>query len=159
MTVEPCRDLPSSTIPSILVVEDEPSSARLILRAFERSGLPNPVEVVPDAESALGMLRSDGSNGRAEEFRMPGLILSDHRLPRCSGLELIGRIKSDPNTRDIPCILFSASANAEDVIEAYRAGANCFLVKPQRFAELKGLMLSVHRTFLAPASTRGGLND
>lgn len=59
------------------------------------------------------------------------LILLDLLLPGAEGYELLGRLKNDPEQKNIPVIVFSNLSNEEDKQRAFRAGARDFLVKAE----------------------------
>jgi DNA-binding response OmpR family regulator len=77
------------------------------------------VETCADGYVALFLIRSD---------RRYDLILLDNELPNLSGLELTRRARELPHRERTPIIMLSAS---EGVREAYLAGADAFLRKPQ----------------------------
>ncbi|MEE9256567.1 MAG: ATP-binding protein [bacterium] len=60
----------------------------------------------------------------------PGFILMDLRMPVLDGLEAIGRLKADPETKDIPIVAVSAQAMKEDKDRAFNKGADGFISKP-----------------------------
>jgi two-component system response regulator len=60
-------------------------------------------------------------------------VLLDLKLPRVSGLEALARIKRDARLRSLPVVVLTSSREAPDVQEAYRLGANSYIVKPVQF--------------------------
>ncbi len=82
----------------------------------------------------------------------PDLVLLDMHLPDLSGLELLQRLKADPQTGDIPVVAVSADATAQQIDAALRAGASLYLTKPVSVAEL----LSVVDEVLERTETRFG---
>lgn len=111
----------------ILLVEDDPAHAKLLIRQLmdDESGLS--VDRVEDGESALQYVRREGAY-RARP--RPDLILLDLRLPRMSGLDVLHALKADSDLQVIPVVMLTTSDSDCDVIEAYRLGANSYLVKP-----------------------------
>jgi CheY-like chemotaxis protein len=67
---------------------------------------------------------------------MPFVVLSDLKMPRCSGLELVQWLRQEPQFRTLPFIMFSSSDQPTDVALAYRDGANWYLAKPPVFDQL-----------------------
>jgi signal transduction histidine kinase len=107
----------------ILVVEDDPQVRRLLELSLGRRW---EVEVAGDGEIAWPLaLRSHHD-----------LILSDVRMPRLGGIELLRRLRADPRTQDIPVILISGAAGERETIAGLEAGADDFLVKPFSTREL-----------------------
>lgn len=66
----------------------------------------------------------------------PSLIVSDIMMPVMDGIELLKRIKDNPDTSSIPVILLTARAGEESKIEGYETGADDYLIKPFSAKEL-----------------------
>jgi CheY-like chemotaxis protein len=60
----------------------------------------------------------------------PDLILLDIMMPQMDGLEVLTRLKENPDTASIPVILLSAMALDEDIREGYKFGADHYITKP-----------------------------
>ena len=120
----------------ILLVEDNPMDVDLTQRAFARRKITNPVQVARDGEEALSQVER-WHTGEP----LPMLILLDLKLPRVDGLEVLRRLKSDPDFLYIPVVVLTTSSEDKDVQMAYRLGANSYIVKPvdfDRFIEMVG---------------------
>ncbi len=112
----------------VLLVEDNPMDLDLTLRAFSRRKFVNPVQVARDGQEAVEWI------GRWEAGEtMPLLILLDLNLPRLHGLEVLSRLKSSAVSRYIPVVVLTSSAEDRDIAEAYKLGANSYIVKPVDF--------------------------
>jgi CheY-like chemotaxis protein len=73
----------------------------------------------------------DGAEGlRALERARPDLVILDIMMPGIDGLEVCRRIKSDPRTRSIPVLMFTALSGDDDVESGRTAGADRFINKP-----------------------------
>jgi len=114
----------------ILLVEDNPDHVELILRALRENNLLNQVHVVTNGEEALDFLYQRGKYANAPR---PGLILLDIKLPRVDGIEVLRRIKADPELRSIPTVMLTTSAGEQEIVESYSCGANSYIVKPLDF--------------------------
>jgi len=102
----------------ILIVEDAPDNrtiAELILRDAGFS-----VTSVSDGASALIVAAT----------KHPDVILMDLSLPHLDGWEATKRLKSDPATRDIPVIAFTAHALPNDIERAHACGCSSIIAKP-----------------------------
>jgi diguanylate cyclase (GGDEF)-like protein len=102
---------------SALVVEDEPSSRRLIQTIIEGRG--NRVEAVGDAESAWSAF---------QRGRHP-LIVLDWMLPGMDGVEFCRRIRGMPDTEDVYILFVTGLDGSDHLNEALTAGASDFLNK------------------------------
>jgi two-component system response regulator len=63
------------------------------------------------------------------------VILLDLKLPLVDGLEVLRRVKEDPQTRMIPVVVLTSSREDRDVVESYRLGVNSYIVKPVDFEQ------------------------
>lgn len=116
----------------ILLVEDNSTDAQLVVRAFTRAHLTNPVKVVGDGEAALDYLNRTG-NYVGQEGRAPQLVLLDLNLPKISGMEVLRQMKKNKATRQIPVVVLTGSMHDRNIIECGRLGAENYIVKPVEF--------------------------
>lgn len=102
----------------ILLIEDEEDIADLIKLQAELAGYKIVIEY-------------DGLNGlRAVEREKPDVIILDIMLPGLSGLDVCRKLKSNPNTRNIPVIIVSAKSEEIDVVLGLELGADDYVSKP-----------------------------
>jgi two-component system, chemotaxis family, response regulator Rcp1 len=111
----------------ILLVEDNPVDVIMTREALSTGKLQNHLNVVTDGDEALKFLFNQASSGGAPR---PDLILLDLNLPKTAGLEILARVKDDPDLRCIPVVVLTTSEVDEDVINSYDLHANCFITKP-----------------------------
>lgn len=111
----------------VLHVEDNAGDVRLVAEALKESGILHEAYVVHDGSQAFEFLRRQGPFFDAPR---PDLILLDLNLPRKGGREVLAEIKSDPELKSIPVVVFTTSASPMDVNEAYELHANCYVIKP-----------------------------
>jgi two-component system, response regulator len=115
----------------ILLVEDNPDDVVFTLRALKSNNIRNEVVVAPDGEEALRRLLPDDG---AAPLR-PALILLDVKLPKVGGLEVLERIRADPDTRTLPVVVLTTSNEERDIVASYQLGANSYVRKPVVFGE------------------------
>jgi two-component system, response regulator len=117
----------------ILVVEDNPQDAELIIRALKKSNLANNLIVLEDGAEALDFFFCRGKFDGRSMNNTPKVVLLDLKLPKVSGLEILKIIKSDERTSHIPIVVVSSSQEGHDMHEAYKLGVNSYVVKPLDF--------------------------
>jgi CheY-like chemotaxis protein len=119
-----------------LLVEDNLDDIALLKRAFVKSRVNNPLKVVNNGPDAVDYLSGVGPYRNRREFPLPRIILLDINLPGMTGLEVLKWIRAQPNLVGIRVIMLTSSDAIRDVNEAYRLGANSFLIKPNDFDDL-----------------------
>lgn len=111
----------------ILIVENDPATARLTKEAFREAGMMDAVVSVPDGEDALAYLRREGEH---PDHPQPDLVFLDLHLPKKSGLDVLAEIKSNPRLRVTPVVVVSGSADPSEIRQAYELHASCYVRKP-----------------------------
>jgi CheY-like chemotaxis protein len=124
----------------ILLVEDNPDHAELVMRSFESHRVANTISHVADGRQALDYLFREGEFTDAAKSPRPHIVLLDLRLPKVDGLEVLGAMKESDDLRRIPVVVLTTSESERDVAQAYHHHANSYLVKPLDFAKFTELM-------------------
>jgi CheY-like chemotaxis protein len=120
----------------ILVAEDDENDTFLLRRAFTRNGIDLPVHVCRDGAEAMAYLKGEEPYVDRTKYPFPRALITDLKMPRCSGFDLLEWLNVHPECGVIPTIVLSASAEEQDVTRAYQLGANCYFRKPRSFDEL-----------------------
>ncbi len=124
----------------ILLVEDNPDHAELVMRSLESHPLTNKIHHLVDGEAALDYLFRRGAFDDAEKSPRPHVVLLDLGLPKIPGLDVLKEIRSAPELDEMPVVVLTTSKAEVDVAEAYKFSANSYLVKPHDFASFTELM-------------------
>jgi len=101
----------------VLSVEDDKFLSSLVARKLSAAGYE--MSHASKGEEALKMVKE----------QKPSLVLLDILLPEMSGFEVLEKIKADPETKNIPVILFSNLGQKEDIDKGLKLGAEKFIVK------------------------------
>ncbi len=112
----------------ILIVDDELSMREFLKILLEKDG--HQVEMAADASSALSAASQNTFD----------LVISDIRMPRMTGLELLAELKKDQP--DLPVIMITAFASPEDAVNAMKNGAFDYITKPFKIDEIKKVIKS-----------------
>lgn len=124
----------------IILVEDNPDDAELVIRALRKNGISNSIAHLKDGEEAMQFLFSEGPYEGNKLVPCPRLILMDLKMPKVDGLEVLRRVKLHERLRLIPVVLLSSSREEKDINESYQLGVNSYVVKP---VEFEGLLKTV----------------
>ncbi|MHA7630544.1 ATP-binding response regulator [Corallococcus sp. M7] len=109
----------------VLVADDEPAVLEVLSQVIEDLG--HDVVRARDGEEALALARA----------HRPRLVVTDHMMPRMSGMELCSRLKQEPGLREVPIILLSA------VLQQGSPDAAAFLNKPFEITDFEALVHDV----------------
>lgn len=118
---------------TILVVDDESAIREMVCMALGQQGYQ--CDESADAHKAEARIRS----------APPDMVLLDWMMPGMSGLELVQRLRRQPETREIPVILLTARAEEEDLIRGLKGGADDYITKPFSTRELVARIEAVLR--------------
>jgi CheY-like chemotaxis protein len=120
-----------------LVAEDNGDEFWLLQRAL-RIVAPNvTVQRVTDGLQAKQYLLGEKPFDDRSAFPLPRLMLLDLKMPRCTGLELMAWLKTQPALQHIPSFIFSSSSAPADMAAAHELGARAYLIKPDLPHELE----------------------
>jgi CheY-like chemotaxis protein len=120
----------------ILLAEDDADDRLLVTRVLEKELLVSDVRTVWNGEELMDYLHRRGKYEKPEDSPRPALILLDLNMPRKDGREALQEIKASPDLRLIPVVVLTTSNSDIDVEQSYMNGANAYITKPARFAEL-----------------------
>jgi len=122
-----------SELKRILLVEDSDNDVQLTLAALDETNLANEVDVVTDGQQALDYLYRHGPYVQRPGGH-PAVVLLDLKLPKLNGLEVLARLKGDPDLKQIPVVMLTSSREEPDLAQAYSLGVNAYVVKPVGFS-------------------------
>ncbi|MDD5304137.1 MAG: response regulator [Elusimicrobia bacterium] len=132
----------------ILLVEDNQDDQFLLQEAWKKVGIENPLVAVENGEQACEYLEGIGRYAGRLRFPLPVLVLLDIKMPGMSGLEVLAWIRGRKDLGGLPVVMLTASTWPEEVAEAYRLGANSFVIKPTAAQELTDFAAAVKSYWL-----------
>lgn len=123
----------------ILVIEDDPNLAKIILSYLERDGF-----------TVRSSLRGDTGLDMVFEEK-PDLVLLDLNLPGMDGMDVAAEIRRET---DIPIIMVTARVEETDRLEGFSSGADDYISKPfsprELVARVKAVLNRTHRKSVSP---------
>jgi two-component system response regulator len=117
----------------ILVVEDNPVDQEMIVLAFQRASVENPVVTVANGQEALELL---DARSRRRVSDLPAVIILDLNMPQMDGFEFLRRVKAEKRFAAIPVVVLTTSQFERDLTQSYALGASSCLTKPADFEQL-----------------------
>jgi len=109
----------------ILIIDDDLDTLRLVGTMLQRQGYQ--IAVASSGEQGLVQAANES----------PDLVLVDVMMPEMDGYEVTRRLRSDPQTADIPILMFTAKTQLDDKVTGFESGADDYLTKPTHPAELQ----------------------
>jgi len=131
----------SNPVKRLLIVEDDVRVRDLAVFAARRSQYFNEVATASDGVEALRMIRH--LQGNDEWAGLPDVILTDLRMPRMDGVQLVRALKADPEIQSVPMFMFSSFFQAKDRERALAAGCEEFYEKPISLEGLVAIMSTI----------------
>ena len=133
-------------VDKILIADDDPETLRLVSLMLQRQGYQ--IVTASNGNQTLGMARTE----------LPDLIILDVMMPDMDGYEVARQLRKQPDTSNIPILMFTAKSQVEDKVTGYESGADDYLTKPVHPAELQAHIRSLlsRAKSRAPASVERG---
>lgn len=103
----------------ILIVDDFATMRKILKNILTQIGFKNIMEAEVGNEALRAL--------KKEKF---DLVLCDWSMPEMPGIELLEKIRSDQELKEIPFIMVTAEAKKEKILEAVKAGVSNYIVKP-----------------------------
>jgi CheY-like chemotaxis protein len=129
--------------PPLLLVEDNEDDAFLMKRSLKAAGISRAVHVAADGQQAIDYLAGQGAFADRRTHPLPGVVFLDLKLPFKSGHEVLAWMKGRRELTEIVVIVLTSSNQPSDLEEAYRLGANSYVVKPAAAEQLVELARAV----------------
>jgi CheY-like chemotaxis protein len=104
----------------LLLIEDDPLMLRMYRKIFKLEGYQ--VELAAGGQEGLDKAKSD----------KPTLVLLDIMMPKMDGFEVLGKLKEDPETKDIPVVVLTNLAGTQDAKKAMEMGALKYIIKSEQ---------------------------
>lgn len=114
---------------TLVMVDDDEDEVFITRRLVRRSGIVNDFISERKPERLFSTLASLHHNGQERDNV---IVLLDINMPRQDGFETLRRLRQEPDFKEVPVIMLSASDNEADMEDAAKLGADGYLVKPFR---------------------------
>lgn len=127
---------------TILLIDDSPGECELFQTALQQSGFHGALQTSHSRAAAWAYLQSvsdaelSAETSCAEPPALPALIVLDLKLRGELGIDLLRQLRDEPRYTHIPVVILTTSDDLADVRACYQAGANSYIVKPERFDHL-----------------------
>ncbi len=131
----------------ILLVEDDPGDAEMIIRALKKNGLSRNIVHVENGAEAVDFLFGTGTC-EGQGIQQPRVVVLDLNMPKLNGLAVLKMIREDKRTQNIPVVVLTSSQEPSDIRSCYDAGVNSYIVKPVEFSEFSKTVSMISQYWL-----------
>ncbi len=132
----------------ILLVDDSEDDVLFMQLAIEDAAIRNPIVVAEDGLKAMDYLAGTGQFSDRAAFPLPVLMFLDLKMPGKKGLDVLAWMRQQEHLRAIVVVVLTSSQEPSDLRQAYRLGANSYLVKPSTTHRLRELVKAVKAYWL-----------
>ncbi len=119
----------------ILVIEDDPNYAELILDELETEDIKKEIVLMKDGQEVIDYFQETVVKWDGEAQSTIKLIILDLNLPKVCGMDVLKILKNDSRYSPIPVIILSTDSDQETIEKAYENGANGYITKPLSYDE------------------------
>jgi two-component system, response regulator len=119
----------------ILLIEDDADDAELTIHALKKYHLANPILHIDDGEKALEYLFGPD--------QQPSLILLDLKMPRVDGIQILRKLKDDPDKKNIPVVALISSKEGKSYLESFDLKADAYMIKPVDYKQFCAAVMDI----------------
>ncbi|AXQ93425.1 response regulator [Cereibacter azotoformans] len=117
---------------TIVMVEDDEGHARLIEKNIRRAGVHNEIVPFVYGGAALDYILGPDHTGDGMSDRYL-LVLLDLNLPDMTGIDILEKIKTNPNVKHLPVVILTTTDDEREIKRCYDLGANVYITKPVEY--------------------------
>ena len=129
----------------ILLVEDDENDILFFKRAVKHAAVTHPLHAVRDGREAIAYLSGGAGFEDRSQFPFPCLVVLDLNLPHQNGMEVLQWIRGVGFHPEVPVVMLTSSEAEQDMRDAYRFGANSYLIKPSQPEDLVEVVRALKR--------------
>jgi CheY-like chemotaxis protein len=126
----------------ILIAEDDDGHAELIRDGLIESGVCNQIKRFANGEEVWNFL-SANNGGEVRDQNHSYLLLLDINMPKMDGIEVLRRLKSNEQLKEIPVMMLTTTDDPREVEACYKIGCNIYITKPVDFTKFASTLRSL----------------
>ncbi|GAA6616592.1 response regulator [Scytonema sp. NUACC26] len=120
----------------VLLAEDNENDLIFLQRTIRKAGVSVSLHVVSNGEEAVSYLLGEGQYADRERYPEPVLLITNVKMPRMNGLELLAWVKQQLNYKDLPVLVMSSSEEPEEMDRVTALGGCAYFVKTSNLDDL-----------------------
>ena len=127
----------------VLLAEDNNADLIFMQRAIRQAGVCLVLHIVSNGEEAVSYLLGEGKYADRELYPEPLLLITNMKMPRMNGLELLAWVKQQPNLKNLPVIVMSSSEDPDEMNEVTTLGGSAYFVKTSSLDKLAEIVRKI----------------
>jgi CheY-like chemotaxis protein len=124
----------------VLFAEDDTTDVFLVERAIHKASLPIQLHVVCNGREAISYLAGEAQFANRSRYPLPMLLLSNLRMPKMNGLELLTWIRQQPDFKDLPVVVMSGSRDPRQIGKFDALEVSFYSLKPAVQSDLIAIL-------------------
>jgi len=129
--------LSTPSLPSVVLIDDEPEEIFFAVHALKKGGVKHPVTTFEDPEKAIDHFK----RACASTARIPvAAVFCDVKMPELTGFEVVRILRAMPQMKGVPIWMISGSDAPSDLEAAKNSGADGYIVKPANPAQIAAVV-------------------
>lgn len=141
---------PPPATATILVADDNDADIDLLRVAFDRAKIPIEMVTAHDGQETVDYLAGAIAPNGARRHLLPALLVLDLNMPRMNGFDVLTWMNQRPQLHELPVVVMTCSSLEEDRVKARNLGADDYIVKPDKLADLVRMAASLQERWLGP---------
>jgi CheY-like chemotaxis protein len=133
---------------TLLLIDDDEDFLLFVERAFRQNGVTSPIHQVHDGAEAIAYMMGQGKFSDRRTYEYPTFVMTDLKMPRADGFAVLQHLKGNPEWAIIPTVVFSSSADLDDIKKSYMLGASSYHVKPHSMTKLREHLDILHKYWM-----------
>lgn len=116
----------------IFIIDDDKEDLELISTAFQEINIEEELKLFASGIELLNFV-----NDKSKSLIEPSYIITDLKMPAMDGIRMVESLRKHPDYKIAPIVMLSTSNLIYDIERAYKAGVNCYLIKPDTYSGWK----------------------
>jgi CheY-like chemotaxis protein len=127
----------------ILIADDDMKDVLLAKCQLQQANVLNPLRAVHDGDSVIEYLNGEARYADRAEHPYPILLLLDLKMPGKDGFDVLEWLRGEPDHKDLPVVVLTATDDLRQMNKAYALGAQSFLTKPICLTEFTNVLTGI----------------
>lgn len=122
----------------VFIIDDDKEDLELITTAFDEINANREIKLFESGLELLAFVKD-----KKNKAIKPSYIITDLKMPAMDGIKMVETLRAHADYQVVPIVMLSTSNLIYDIERAYKAGVNCYLIKPDTFSGWKSTVSTI----------------